>query len=202
VLIPIPIGTKFTAIVAGSVPKLVRCEQCGVEYVYTLERAAAVEGTSLFGMDEAAAKSRAGQDAERALAFQLHFAFDPVPCPSCGFYQSAMVQRLRAQHLEWMYQLAVGCGLVALLFLFLALIVTVAASSTRFVTIAAGVLWSLTGLLLLAVETLILVRRRRVQRYTPNDEDVEVRKQLGRRLALPRSEYEKMVRELYKQGKA
>lgn len=34
-LIPIPIGTKHTAIMEGSAPVLVLCEHCGLEYVYT-----------------------------------------------------------------------------------------------------------------------------------------------------------------------
>lgn len=201
-LIPIPIGIKYTLTVGGSLPKLVRCEQCGLEYVYTVERAAAVQATSYFGMDDNAVKARAVRDAAYFLNLVLEQASDPVPCPGCGFYQKAMVDRLRQSHLEWMYQLGIGCILVFLLLLFLAIVVTLAVLSEMggVVGIAALILWSMTVVMFAVALTLFLLRRQRVQRYSPNDEDATVRIQHGQRLALPKEQYEQMVRQLGKEG--
>jgi hypothetical protein len=103
-MIPIPIGMKHTAILEGSAPILVRCEHCGLEYVYTAERAARGEATALHFMSGSAAQAVACQEASKALLAELTYACDPVPCPSCGCYQALMVHFLRKSHLDWVFQ--------------------------------------------------------------------------------------------------
>jgi hypothetical protein len=153
-------------------------------------------------MDENAVKAQAVRDAADFLNLVLEHASDPVPCPGCGFYQIAMVDRLRQYHLEWMYQLGIGCILVVFLLLFLAIIVTLAAlpDMQGTVGIAALILWTMTVVMVGVALTLLLLRRRRVQRYNPNHEDATARIKHGQRLALPRDQYEQMVRQLAKEG--
>jgi hypothetical protein len=63
-----------------------------------------------------------------------------------------------------------------------------------------AVTWLITLTAVVSGPVLLVLRHRGARRYTPNDEDVEARKKLGRQLAMPREEYQKMVREMRKQG--
>jgi hypothetical protein len=199
-MIPIPIGTKHTAFAEGSATKTVLCEQCGKEYVYVVEEAAAGEGTNLGFMNGTAAQARAAQDAREALKIQLQLAWRAVPCPCCGWYQSWMVQGMRLGQYQGMVQLAMVCGFVSAVVWLAALIATVTPILGRewWAILTCAGLW-LAGLSLGATAILLVRLRSQWQaRYTPNDEDVEARKLRGQRQALPREEYDKMMRELRK----
>src|SRR5690242_6000942 len=71
--------------VEGKVPKFVRCEGCGFEYVYFVEGSAE-------GIDEDQLKARL----KRTCAL--------VPCMECGRYQADMVRLSRRLHRRWMWK--------------------------------------------------------------------------------------------------
>jgi len=198
-LIPIPI-TRHTAILEGSAPILVHCEQCGLEYVYTAERVVQGQSTNLLFMNHREAEARACQEASQALAAHLQNACDPVPCPSCGTYQTAMVQRMRIYYLHGMFQLGVVLCSLSPFALLVTLFASLVASDTggMAASIIVGLLWLVTLSMLATGIALLIVRARRHRRFDPNDEDLETRRHLGQRLALPKDEYVKMVRELRK----
>ncbi len=201
-MVPIPIGMKYTAAVAGSEDKIVTCESCGLQYVYTVEEVAVGQGADLGFMHDTAARAVAVYGAADALKTQLQHALRAVPCPSCGWYQAAMVQLLREGQCLWMLHLSATCLIACPLVIAAAIITTLKAKDYGggwLIAISCG-LW-VVGLTL-GVASRVLIRRRsqRIARYTPNDEDVEARKQRGRRQALPIEEYHKMVRELRKKN--
>jgi hypothetical protein len=200
VLIPIPIGTKHTAIMEGSAPRLVRCEQCGIEYVYTAERTVQSETTNLLFANERGAEAVALQNAQQALIDQLRQACDPVPCPACGWYQAPMVQRMRQEHLYWMVQTGVALCALFPVGLAVTLVATLFASGSGSApaSIFVALLWLITLSMVVGGPLLLVMRSKRVQRHNPNNEDVEIRKQLGRRLAVSKDDYEKMIKELRK----
>jgi hypothetical protein len=74
---------------SGAVVKEVRCEDCGGEYVYLMKRTASSGG---FNSKETSARM-----ADLRLEPILKKEFDVVPCPSCGWYQEAMVLRAKQQ---------------------------------------------------------------------------------------------------------
>jgi hypothetical protein len=199
-MIPIPIGTKHTAAVEGSADKLVICEQCGQEYVYTVEEVAVGQGTDLGFMHDSAAKAVAVNEARDALKAQLHLAWRAVPCPRCGWYQAAMVQLLREGQYRWVGSLGYTCGVLCPLVIAAAFFTTLAGvgrGEAGLIAISSG-LWVLGISLGAASPVLARLRSQWLARYTPNDEDVEARKLRGRRQALPREEYDKVMRELRK----
>ena len=55
--VPIPFGTRHTAVVEGSIDRLVVCEQCGIEYVFMVEGTAEATSTALLFSDESAGAS-------------------------------------------------------------------------------------------------------------------------------------------------
>jgi hypothetical protein len=75
----------------GTTVKEVTCEGCGSEYVYQLRRAVHGRVTTFLVRDDKAATTHALAGLDRLLQTD----FDPVPCPQCGWYQRAMVSRLK-----------------------------------------------------------------------------------------------------------
>lgn len=184
----------------GSVSRLVHCEQCGLEYVYTVERAACGVATDLLFGHATAAEARASQEARQALQTELQYATDPVPCPSCGHYQARMVAQLKRYHRQGMVPYGIALSVLSPFLLLGALFVTVIARSEQELgaRILIGALWVVTLALAAAGPVLLLLHRRSVRLYDPNNEEVEARKQLGKRLALPKDEYQKIIREMRK----
>src|SRR4051794_36030586 len=106
-MIPIPYGQKYTTTLRGRVPKLVKCEQCSLEYVYHLSRSARGEGTSFLFLNNEGAQSSAEGEARARLLAALMKACEPVPCPGCGHVQQHMVPRARQLRHRWMGPAAV-----------------------------------------------------------------------------------------------
>lgn len=108
----IPIGRSYTATVQGSVLKSNRCEKCGAEYVYEIERSATGSGSSLLFLDNDGAEERAATSARDKLYDKLESAVDAVACPSCGWYQRDMARHLKRQSV--VIALVLGLPLVAI----------------------------------------------------------------------------------------
>ena len=189
----IPYAQTYTATLRGRVLKSVTCEQCRAEYVYSMEREATGQGTSLLFLDNEGASGRASTDAEWELQRTLDQDCDPVPCPTCGRYQAPMVGQLRKQHLSWMFWaggLTLIASLVDLLIFYLNMVDIRGGNPTaKSVTL---------GILLVAVPLglgLIVLRRVLAARFDPNASDVNTRKQIASGRALLREELEKILEE-------
>ena len=192
-MIPIVIiWTNYTATVDGRVAKLVSCENCQIEYVYTLEREAVGGGTSLYYLDEDGAQERAGSNAAEALREYLANDFDPVPCPACGHYQRFMFPKLYSTKSGWS---------VAATVLLLA-IGGVAAISALMGTIGyldrpkdgdllrLGIAWVVMIVCGLIGAALASAERARVRHFDPNVGDPSARIAMGRSRAVMRAEFE------------
>jgi hypothetical protein len=101
-VIPIPTGIDYTSMIHGTMHKFVPCEQCGVEYVYLLERIASGSSSSFLFLDNSGAEERASAKADAALRRKLERGVDAVPCPKCGWYQDHMIPAARRAHRLWM----------------------------------------------------------------------------------------------------
>jgi hypothetical protein len=195
-MIPIAYARSYSAVVQGQLPKLVACEHCGLEYVYLLERSAQGEGTSFLFLDNAGAQHRAHQRAERRLRAKLERDFDPVPCPACGWYQAAMVPRLRKLRHGWMPKTGVALlPLAVILGLAAAIAQGVAEREPGHAAFAVALLLGAGALAAVAAApALPLLKWALCRDYDPNAEDVEVRKQRGRERAVPKDDFLRRAR--------
>jgi hypothetical protein len=185
----IPYAREYSATLAGSVLKLVLCENCGVEYVYRLERTAMGSGTSMLFLDNQGARARAAHQADDRLRALLAHEVEAVPCPDCGWYQRSMIPKARSDHAHWM----VTAGLVLLIVGFVAFALSFIGGPpqnptppwlhTTFV-VAYGIC-GVAGMGLLAGKFL------RASRFNPNAMDPEVRIKIGQGRARRREELER-----------
>src|SRR3954464_13820027 len=111
----IVVWRQFTAQVAGSVIRDVRCERCNGEYAYELSRNGVGVGTALYYLFQGAAKRRAQRNAAKHLAKALATDEELVPCPGCGYVQQKAVLAARRRAYRPMKQLATAGLIVGLL---------------------------------------------------------------------------------------
>jgi ribosomal protein S26 len=189
--VPIPYAARYTATAHGSVPKFVRCEQCGQEYVYTLGATAQGAATSLLFLDDAGADARSRAAAEAAVAAALRGRCGVVPCPSCGHVQPDMVAVARARRYGWMRR----ANLPA--FLAFAALFPTATVLTQYgqpggpaaMRLAARFCWAGAVTALVAPIVLPVTRRVLAGRYNPNAEPLEARKARGCEYAVTKEVY-------------
>ena len=81
-----------TATASGSTIKSVVCEKCAYTYPYILTRSIKISDITPMGIGAATSQGIATA-AEDRLAKVFETDCDPVPCPQCGWYQSAMLGR-------------------------------------------------------------------------------------------------------------
>jgi hypothetical protein len=162
---------KYLATVRGTALKLVTCEQCKTEYVYRLERSASHESQH---------EERALSVAQQELSKALTEAVDPVPCPSCGWYQADMVVEARRLHRAWIRSTG-GC----LFFLFVILLPgALAFLALRSPLLSPRQVGIILAVVLAVSAALLLGRILLAAFYFPNEIDVEVRKLEGKSRAL------------------
>lgn len=104
--------------------KSVQCSNCSVEYLYKLTRSASGSGNSLYMLDNQGASNRASNAAHRNLMNVLERAFDPVPCPKCGWYQPFMIPKMRRMHWKWVTPVVVTLGILAAIVFFVSIVFT------------------------------------------------------------------------------
>ena len=85
-LIPIPIGVKHVATVAGAVWKRITCASCQQPFAFLLELQASGEDHDLLFLDGQGSADRARAQAEGNFVKKGQNMVVPVPCPSCGHY--------------------------------------------------------------------------------------------------------------------
>ena len=183
----IPIAwTQFTSTAARTIARDVSCEQCGLDYVYRMERQAKGSGSSLYFLDDHGAQDRAQASAQRALRKKLEDECDVVPCPGCGWVQGEMVRKAKRDHVRWLIRAGV--------------FVICAAVAFGIVNWASGVgkrrdpwvSWHLFALIAAIGPGLLVLRVALCSRLDPNMEDSDALKELGKSLALPKAEYDRL----------
>jgi hypothetical protein len=184
---------QFLATAKGREFKFVGCENCRIEYVYLLARVAEGTANTVMFIERAETQELAISRADAELRRSLSLGQDPVPCPSCGWYQQSMVPLVRAAYMAWM-------RFVGILILYLAvLVIAIAAfafldawlrddASSR----GWSLLWDAACLGYVGV-ALIAVRKYLATWVQPNESDTEKRKDLGRRLARTREEFDRLL---------
>lgn len=95
VIIPIPIGRRYTVQATGSVTKSVCCERCHCQYHYTAQRIGVGHGMSVLWLDNNGASKRAHSKATADLERKLVRVTEAVPCPTCYWYQRNMLGILK-----------------------------------------------------------------------------------------------------------
>jgi hypothetical protein len=93
-IVPIRHDTH-TAVAVASVPKFVRCAQCGSEWAYLLVRAGRGSMQTIWGFKGDSARLIAKGRARQALADLLRNECDVIPCPDCGALQPEMQAKYR-----------------------------------------------------------------------------------------------------------
>jgi hypothetical protein len=185
----IPYAREYTAKLAGSVLKLVLCENCGVEYVYRLERTATGSGTSMLFLDNRGARERASHLAEDRLRALLEQEIEAVPCPDCGWFQRSMIPKARSDHAHWM----LTAGLVFLIVGFIAFALSFINGPPQNPTppwlhTAFVVAYGVCGV---AGVGLLVGKFLRASRFDPNDMDPEARIKIGQGRARRREDLER-----------
>lgn len=88
--------------------KFVQCEQCGVQYVYRIERVGVGREVSILHLENEQAQKLATEYAEADLAKKIEEGCEPIPCPQCGWYQAAMRERAKELFGLGMWKLGLG----------------------------------------------------------------------------------------------
>lgn len=164
--VPVYVARQFNTILEDCVWQPTECERCRVEWAFRVRLSGRGRGESPYGLDDAGAERRAKERALAALQDDRRFVAESgllrnIPCPGCGWYQSAMVDRMRAAHGgSWG---AVGAACIAIGTLL------VLRGLTDGERLSAGSTWLVCGLLPIAGGIASLVWRRQLQRrYDPN----------------------------------
>jgi hypothetical protein len=131
------VGSQHRAAVDGARWQIVTCDHCSAEFAFRVEERGYGHGRSPYFLDEHGASARATSRAKQDLARRLHAAICDRPCPHCGRFQAAMVERLRARqhsHLGtigfWLLAFAAFCGLPSLLGSVVCMVLSASAASS------------------------------------------------------------------------
>ena len=186
----IPYAMSYSATRQGIVLREVTCEFCTAEFVYALSREATGEGTSLLFLNNQGAEQEATRAAEAELAKKLENDIDPVPCPKCGLYQSAMVDIVRSSQHGWLLLIAILCPLVSFIaFCFLAsafIFNPVWATTGARIGLAIGGV----GGILAAIGLLVLWNSI-TNAYDPNSHDHEAKRQSSKQKGMLKDDFDR-----------
>jgi acyl-CoA synthetase (AMP-forming)/AMP-acid ligase II len=174
------VNNQHEATVTQTVLRLVACEECDAEYIYSLTREGSGYGNSVYFLDEEGAKERASRRAEENLENQMRSACNAVPCPKCGHYQDHMLPRARAQR-AGIYK--VGAGL-ALILMIVFLVLALKSNPIRVGLPIAGVCF----LAMLALGMVALIIH---VSYNPNKKSEEERLEIAAKDASLRNDFER-----------
>lgn len=111
----------YTSKVSRKITRQAVCENCRTVYAFQVTRSASGRGTSAYMVNNQGARRRAQERALAKLEAAIASAVDPVPCPTCGWFQSDMVQMMRARKHRWAMPVgltvALAGGAIAMLLL-------------------------------------------------------------------------------------
>src|SRR5688500_11096831 len=95
--------------ITHTVPRHVRCEHCGEEYVYELTRTGMGVSEWYTGEAEEVAGQRAADKAAEDLSRAISTEAEAVPCPACRKYQDHMAAAARQLRWGWVKRLGSWC---------------------------------------------------------------------------------------------
>jgi hypothetical protein len=190
-------GIDYTTTASGAVLKFVQCEECGDGYAYWMSRQIKASQFSPFALDNRDAAQGSRREARKRLRAALANSCDPVPCPHCGWYQEAMVLRLRKIRFKWVTP---TCFLLFLsplwlLFFFLELVQHGVVPEEYAAPGAGAIVATTWGLIPLLLGGRYLLNRA----YDPNRKPAERRIALGKKLALSEMDYARAIAEFKRQ---
>ncbi|MBN9122508.1 MAG: hypothetical protein J0I06_25745 [Planctomycetes bacterium] len=177
--------------VSRAVPRHVRCEHCGAEYVYHLSRVGIGEAGYGLTDSQEVVNQKAANAAFADLWRELDTGAEAVPCPACFKYQAHMTAAARAvqwgwvrgvggQALGWLPVLTVGAVFAA--------VIAFPNNTDTAITIALAV----AGVLVLA--GLIAALAFRLSPCEPNRWSESYRAQRAAALAWPRADFNQFAR--------
>jgi hypothetical protein len=178
--IPIPIGTKYYAVLRESSWKVVTCEYCQETYAFVLDIEAQGSDTDLLFLDSSGAEQRAIAQARENLSAKTQNSIATVPCPQCGFYQADMVRQMKED--AWVNPTQIAGAIVILL----ALIP---------LTLGIAYVWVVTAVVATAGAALLGYGYVLSSRYDPNAGDATVRKESAQKHAVWGDQLAQMLKE-------
>jgi hypothetical protein len=175
----------------GTIVKTTPCESCGVEYLYKMSRSAEGNANWLTG-GHRQAKIRA----EQSLFLKLRLDCDPVPCPSCGWYQKEMIAHAKRTRHRWMRPVAFMLFPIALVTGIGSLAVVIATQIKRPLETGTTLLLCTLSLLSMAAMPLLVFGRTLLsRRYDLNQHALEVQRRRGQARALSAVDFSKRLTE-------
>jgi len=178
-----------TTTISKTVTRLVKCEHCGIEFVYFMELEAEGRANSPYFLAEKSAKKSASQKAHRQMDVQVAKSFDSIPCPGCFLYQKYMYETARSGANS--VSLFTGCSS-----LFLGCLL---AGGLRILyeSIQADWMWyaavALMAIFLVPVAWQLAVIVKRSINFDPNTESEDNRKRIAQEQAVERHAFEKSI---------
>ncbi len=94
-------STNMAVRVEGGVWRHEQCQECGKGYRYYVKKAVTRSRQAPYNLNKSGAERAARKAAEKALAKRFDTEVEPVPCPTCGGYQAAMVPAVFAERFRW-----------------------------------------------------------------------------------------------------
>lgn len=94
--------TTATTEVADSIWREVPCDHCGESYVFRLRARVQQNEVDLYAGRNSQQQARSRSRALDQLDYRLRWKIVPIPCPSCGHYQSDMCEELRRRRYGWL----------------------------------------------------------------------------------------------------
>jgi hypothetical protein len=176
--IPIPIGSKRTAVVRGAVWKLVDCSHCGGPYACQVQLEASAQDVDLLFLDSKGSRERAREQAMQHFLRQTANCVVPVPCPHCGSYQQPMARQMKES--AWVNRQQIA-GLV------------IATVSLIFLALPFAYSWIAT--ILVAIVGIIVMTRGYIiaYRFDANAGDPEPRKRFAQKHAVWGEELQALI---------
>jgi hypothetical protein len=190
-MVLIPVGVNYDVTVTGRVPKLVRCESCGYEYVYLLEKSTRGHGSSLLFLDNEGAQNCAHETANVMLDSALAHGCAVVPCAKCGHVQAHMIPQAQWEHRRWMFTtgicaLAIG-GIVAAPAIVMSLINDGGFGETF--AFVRTLFWITAAVLIACGLALAYARFLLAQRHDPHAMPAETRKAWGDSVSISKDDF-------------
>jgi hypothetical protein len=190
-------GTRYFSYLEGSVPKVVKCEECGRQYVYLFYARSTGVAESPYLLNEEGAQQSSREQATFTLSYELEHGISVVPCPNCGRIQEHMFPLVAQSKYGWIGGIVLTLGVVAGLAFLAAIMATTKLGSNLGNDVLIGVLacWGVVAIFVLAA---VAVQRRKkalCAKVDPNEAPLEERLKRGRELAISLEEFERQMKQ-------
>ena len=190
-------GTRYFTYMEGSVPKVVKCDECGRQYVYLFHARSTGVAESPYNLNEDGAQQSSREQATFTLSHELEHGISVVPCPNCGRIQKHMFPLVAQSKYGWLGGIVLTFGVIAGLAFLAAIMATskIGGKPSSDALIGVLVCWGVFAVFALAA--FVVQRRKKAlcAKFDPNDEPVEKRLKRGQELAISLEEFERQMKE-------